>query len=795
MAVCPKCGHSNPTRANYCANCAAPLAEENVRGRQLPAQTITVGSAPDNDVVIDMPMVSSHHLRLTRQPDQTEQWRVVDLNSTNGTTLEGSEERIQETVVNKQQSLVLGSYQVTVKRLLRAVDPFLVHGYRYQKVGGRQWYLNSETAQKAGIKAGGLAPNHATFTQTETGWHLQAAAPIQHLREGWVKEGATKPLKVGTWLALGDLIVILDQQGFWWIDTPRPWFLHCDKAEVTVSAGSQRKKILNDARFLFYPGEFCALMGIAGAGKSTLMKAMTGQMPLSAGDVYLDNATLSENPDLFRRDFGFVPQEEIYHKDLTVRQVLTFAAELRITDETLRSNLASLVVETFERVGLGRFEGLLDTRVARLSGGQKRRLSLAIELLTKPNVLFLDEPTSGLSSEDARLVIGLLRQLANQGMIILVTIHQPSLELYQQFDRVVYLHEGGTTVYDGPASPDSMLYADPKLTPREAIRPELVLETLDRQNRHEAKKRYQQSAYRREYLEQREEKHRQQAMPDLHAKKPAVSLPKQWWTLLRRTLCAKFQDRMQAIILLGQAPIVALLISLVFAPERPGLIFERVATVHFLTVFAALFFGCSNCARDVCGEWTIFKRERMFDMNPVAYLGAKLCVGFLIGLIQCFILLFIVKIWTEFNAPFRELLPQLTLASFAGATLGLFISTVASPFKKNNEVAVGLVPIVMLPLVILGGFVQPYKDLPQTTQLLADQLPARWYLEAALISEEQHTEGSATLESDIGEYAVHRKDYVRKPYFNNRENDAFLMGPIILFCLALSLFALILLFR
>lgn len=227
-------------------------------------------------------------------------------------------------------------------------------------------------------------------------------------------------------------------------------------------------------------------MGPSGAGKTTLISALNGYTPPTLGQVLFNDRDLYANYGQFQGVIGYVPQDDIMHGDLTVARALYYTARLRLPPDSSDAEIAERIKVVIEQLGLKGTENVLigSPQKRGISGGQRKRVNLAMELLTDPAVLFLDEPTSGLSSEDTLTVMRLLRTLADEGKTILLTIHQPSLEAYRQLDNlVVVAKDPGTTdpgrlTYYGPAYPQAVQFFNPQHEEGAVLSPDEVLRSL-----------------------------------------------------------------------------------------------------------------------------------------------------------------------------------------------------------------------------------------------------------------------------------------------------------------------------
>ena len=486
---------------------------------------------------------------------------------------------------------------------------------------------------------------------------------------------------------------------------------------VTVEAGQRR--LLEAVSLVVYPSEFVALMGPSGAGKTTLISALNGYTPPAAGRVLFNGRDLYANYGQFQGVIGYVPQDDIMHGDLTVARALYYTARLRLPPDSSDAEIAERVKAVIEQLGLKGTENVLigSPQKRGISGGQRKRVNLAMELLTDPAVLFLDEPTSGLSSEDTLTVMRLLRTLADEGRTILLTIHQPSLEAYRQLDNLVVVAKDpgtgdpGRLAYYGPAYPQAVQFFNPQEKEGEALSPDEVLRGLAKEKCDEWARRYAASPWKRQFIDERVNK---QLVPDAAAlalqQTTRVFGIRQCWTLVRRALDVKAKDLANTAILMAQAPIIALLIVLVFGSHSG----EKTTAENWLTVSAPCrrqsscwpWRPCGLAARiprEIVGEWAIYHRERMVNLKIPSYVGSKFVVLGGLCLLQCAVLLAIVYLGAGLCGPWLAMFLTLLLTSLVGLAIGLTVSALA----RTSEVAIALLPLILLPMVILAGVLQP----------------------------------------------------------------------------------------
>jgi ABC-type multidrug transport system ATPase subunit len=538
---------------------------------------------------------------------------------------------------------------------------------------------------------------------------------------------------------------------------------------VAVTAGG--RLLIEGVSMTLVPSELVGLMGPSGAGKTTLMTALSGYQPPSAGRVLFNGRDLYSSFDQFRLGIGYVPQDDILHGELTVAEALYFTARLRLPGDTGADEIERRIDRVLRQLGIAHIrDSLIGTPTRKVvSGGERKRVNVAMELLNDPPVLFLDEPTSGLSSEDALSVMQCLRELAREGRTILLTIHQPSRDVFRLMDNLaVVARDAGSRnparlVYYGPAYPEAIRFFNPDRELPAEPAPEAVLRGLAEQPAAAWRTRYEQSPLKRRFVDERAGRLLANDAASRHAPRPPAAI-RQALILMRRGAALKGRDIWNSAILLAQAPIIALLLVLIFggatrANATPADIQRAAvaaATVLFLMNIAAVWFGCSNAAREIVAEWAVFSRERMVGLRLQAYVGSKLILLGLVGLAQCVLLLSIVHYGCRIEAPWPPVLLGLLLSTLAGTALGLLISSLA----RSSEVAISLVPLAILPMVVLGGMMQPLRLMEQPARTLAQLVPSRWAFEHAITVEARHRDSSG------------RQPDLAEPYFPSKNRSS-----------------------
>ena len=474
------------------------------------------------------------------------------------------------------------------------------------------------------------------------------------------------------------------------------------------------KTLLDNISLTARPGTLTAVIGPSGAGKSTLARLIAGYTHPTSGTVTFEGHNIHADYASLRSRIGMVPQDDVVHGQLTVNQALMYAAELRLPPDTTKEDRQQVVEQVLAELEMSQHT---ETRVDKLSGGQRKRASVALELLTGPSLLILDEPTSGLDPALDRQVMTMLRQLADAGRVVLVVTH--SLTYLDVCDQVLLLAPGGKTAFCGPPSDIGPamgttnwadIFSSVASDPQGANDRYLALSGPP-----------------------------PEAPPadepsDLGAP-THTSLRRQFSTIVRRQARLIVSDR-GYFAFLAILPFIMGVLSLAVpgevgfgkpdpmggSPNEPGQI------LVFLNV-GAIFMGTALTIRDLIGERAIFRREQAVGLSTTAYLLAKVCVYTLFAVLQSAIMVGIV-VWGKggptqgavaLGNPSFELFATIAATCVASANLGLLLSSLA---KSNEQIMPLLVVAIMSQLVFSGGMV------PVTNRIVLDQLswftPARW---------------------------------------------------------------------
>lgn len=473
--------------------------------------------------------------------------------------------------------------------------------------------------------------------------------------------------------------------------------------------GGGQIALLDGVSLSIQPNEFVGILGASGAGKSTLMEAMNGNRPASEGNVLVNNQDLYRNLDSLKQSIGYVPQDDIIHKELSVYRTLYYAAKLRLSRDVSRKEIDQIVGEVLDVTGLAERRNV---PVNQLSGGQRKRVSMAVELITKPSIIFLDEPTSGLDPAVEERIMKLFSQIAESGRTVIMTTH--AMENVRLFDKIVVLMRGKLVFYGKP---------DEALGHLGASRFKDLYEKLEKPvdagaagQGDGARGSATESAaedWKRKFLTTEQyERNVRKPLAELGSLPPSTVRKKrrlgvfgamgQWATLSRRYLEVLLKDKLNLFILLAQAPAIALLTFLVMGADKPR------DFVYFVVALVAFWFGTSVAAREIVRERPVFRRERMVNLGILPYLASKLFVlGVIVGLqsillfvpLKFFDLVGLMSMPGEFAG-----LPQF-VSMLSAAAVGIAMGLLVSALVRTSEMATSLVPLILIPQILFAGLV------------------------------------------------------------------------------------------
>jgi ABC-type multidrug transport system ATPase subunit len=733
-------------------------------------QSVTIGRQPDNTIVLTSMFVSGHHARI--EPEGVTH-RIIDLGSTNGLLFEGR---------------FVQQHTFTDGDVLRIGDPttgsFVSFTYRNALVmrqrateQASQSYPLPDTTEDVTIGRGEcniklnnpqVSRLHAQLKRLDRRQHLLTDAGSVN---GTFVNGqriTRQTLNVGDVIQIGPFKLLYQGTSLDEYDQSGELQLDAHDLTIAVKQGKGQRLILNNVSLSIAPREFVALVGGSGAGKSTLLKALSGYTRATSGVMIVNGDNFYQNFDAYRTMLGYVPQDDIIHSMLPVDRTLSYTSKLRLPDDMDQAEVQQRINSVLDDVEMTDHRSKV---VVNLSGGQRKRVSMAVELLANPSLLFLDEATSGLDPGLEKKTMYMLRRLADSGRTVLLVTH--ATDNIVKCDHVVFM-ASGHMVYFGPpqealtffgvtdfadiytrlegrATADSPLvrgelreaYADWQRKHSDSTEPPLLAELW--QHKYKYHSNGQPPLYQRYVLDRQKQGQQGSAGQPVQAgkRKTQVSAWRQFMILTRRYIDLLGQDRRNLFILLLQVPIIALVLLLIAEPNvllshTKGIIDASVVqrneakTVLFMIAIASIWFGIFNAAREIAKEMPIFVRERMVNLSIGAYMFSKVTVLGLIVFFQSLGFLLILSIGIQFpentgvlfpSLPLLEMFITVLLSALASTALGLLISA----FVGRPNRAFSIVPLILILQIVFAGLI--FK-IDGPVRLLSWLTISRWSMDA-----------------------------------------------------------------
>ncbi|MDX6348050.1 MAG: transport system ATP-binding/permease protein [Streptomyces sp.] len=717
---------------------APELVLETDDGQQVivPGRTYHVGRDPDSEVTYEDPRVSWHHA-LLRADDNG--WILEDNGSTNGTYADGKSVRqwgvgagctirfghpadgpwaklsgvahgpeTQAFEPEAYEPPLTGPVPTGTFRQPTSIRPLPARTVRIGRAADSDVVVDDLVVSRhhAELRAGPGGGYEIVDLGSHNGTYLNG----QPVTRAAVHAGDIVGIGHSVFRLVGDKLVEFTDTGE----------VSLQVRDLAVEVDNGRKTLLDHISFPV--GEKCllAVVGPSGSGKSTLLNALTGLRPADHGTVLYDGRDLYREYAELRQRIGLVPQDDILHLQLPVRRALGYAAELRFPGDTAKAERQARVDEVIGELGL---EARVDQPIHSLSGGQRKRVSVALELLTKPSLLFLDEPTSGLDPGMDRSVMNMLRGLADDGRTVIVVTHSVlSLEVC---DRLLVMAPGGRMAYYGPPE-DTLDFFGFKEWPD-------AFEAFENDTQRDWDGQYKASSMHHEYIASADD--RPGPAPDSaqHGVKPPK--PQSWGgqlrTLVRRYTASLVADRTFLAIMIALPFVMG---AMAHALAGSKLTEKSAFNALLILCVGGVLTGAANAVRELVKERVIYQRERAVGLSRSAYLCSKIIVLGVITVIQAVVLtmvgLFGVTLRPQggsgvFLPPLAEIALAVALLSFTAMMLGLLVSALVS----KEEVTMPLLVLLAIVQVVFCGALLPLNGTPGLEQF-AWLIPSRWALGA-----------------------------------------------------------------
>ncbi len=524
------------------------------------------------------------------------------------------------------------------------------------------------------------------------------------------------------------------------------------------------KTALHKTNFKETNGKLVGIMGASGSGKSTLLNVLNGNYKATSGKVLINGFNVSEDNKDLEGIIGFVSQDDLLMEDLTVFQNLYYNAELCFGGMS-KKQILKKVIKVLKNLGL--YE-IRDMKVGsplnkKISGGQRKRLNIALELIREPAVLFLDEPTSGLSSRDSEIILDLLKDITLKGQLIFVVIHQPSSDIFKMFDRLLILDQGGYIVYNGDPV-DSLVYFKSRIKQADwnesecptcgNVNAEQIFDILESQILDEygnitSTRKFKPREWYTYYEEKKNDKKdvSEEIKKEIYYKKlPEVKFKvpgklKQFWIFTKRDVMSKLANVQYMVLNLLEAPVLAYLLAEIIkyfdisAENTGGYTYadnDNIPVYIFMAVIIALFIGLTMSADEIIKDKKIRTREKFLNLSRNSYLISKIFILFTLAAYQALVFTLIGNSVLHIKDMYWEYWLMLFTTWASSVMMGLNIS---DGFKTSVTIYI-LIPFLIIPQIVLSGIIVRYEKLnpnftnPGTVPWYGEIITARWAYEA-----------------------------------------------------------------
>ena len=518
---------------------------------------------------------------------------------------------------------------------------------------------------------------------------------------------------------------------------------------------------LHQFNFRETSGHFVGIIGGSGVGKTTLINVLNGNLKPSSGSIKINGHDLHEDADILEGVIGYVPQEDLLIEELTVFQNLYYNAKLcfsNMDEESLLQKVEDSILDFDLVEARDLIVGNPMQKV--LSGGQRKRLNIVLELMPEPLILLADEPTSGLSSMDTEKVVSLLKRHCLQGGLVIANIHQPASDIYKQFDRVIVMDKGGRTVYSGNPL-DAIAYFKNEanyVNPDETdcptcgnVKVEQPLRILEQRmvsptGRFIRQRKVEPERWFKIYKEKVEPK----IIKDIKTKRKFEDIPKnnfktpgrfeQFKTFFKRDFFAKLTNKQYLLIAAIESPLLAFIFAFFAKAKTNGeYIFSQnnnLSSYLFMSVVVALFVGMSVSAEEIFKDRLILKREAFLNLSRSAYLSAKISIVFLISAIQMLIYVLIATNILEIQG----MTFYFWITLFSTACFANILALNLSAGLKSVVAIYVLIPLMLIPQLLFSGVIVDFSNMnsrgnPSFTPVISDAMAARWAYEALAVEQ------------------------------------------------------------
>lgn len=697
---------------------------------------ITFGRAQDNDIVIDSPIVSRHHgyFELAGKAGARRCY-ITDSDSTNGTYVNGAAVSTLELTDGAAIRIddLAESCMAGIMMIYSSVADDA--GWIEHPIGEREVTIGRSEDCDIVIDHVSVSKVHARARKSGNDYilHVEKQTKNSGVTINGVSISGDQIIRDMDVICIANAKLIFSQGAFSYKTERKGLELDAVNIAKRVTIKGKRRWILDDTTISIKPCEFVAIIGGSGSGKSTLMNCINGFDKPTVGKVLVNGVDLYSNYEALKNVIGYVPQQDIVHENLTLFDMLKYVAKLRMPPDTAEEEYDSRVSKVISMVELDEHKNKI---IRTLSGGQKKRASIAVELIADPALFFLDEPSSGLDPGTERSLMKLLQRMSRQGKtIITITHNTQNLNLC---DKIIVLGAGGYMAYFGPPVGAKEFFG--------------VEDFVDVYNLVESDPqgweiRFNNSALSHtddEIIEEEQVKQERK-----HSQKPFWN---QTLVLAQRYLNIIWNDKMRMLFLLLQGPLIAYLFSMVSVSNTYSS-FMNAQSMLFALSCASIWVGLMNAIQEICKERNILRREYMTDMRLDSYIVSKLLVLSIMAFLQSLLMMLVFSLTIgvpatsaigsiTFDAEkaaaglaqvnslaalgkgaFWEMLFTVFLVTMSSSSLGLLVSAIS----KNPDRAMVLAPILLIPQLLFSGIL---FYLNGVTEVISWVCASRWSMEA-----------------------------------------------------------------
>lgn len=646
-------------------------------------EIVTFGRSQDNDIVLTTNLVGRYHGTFRWENDA---WVMYDNNSTNG--IFWNSRKISTKRLADGDKMIIG-YEQTSYRVAfifsqgssadRNYLSFPLYG-KAQVIIGRGTECDIQVQHTAVYK------QHCRIVFNNGRFYLQGAlkdAPIQY--NGVPLSGVAMLSEMDRFL-VGDTLFVFQNGVLHYMKKKGGLGFEVSHLSKIVGKPGKRKYINTDINLTVNAGEFVAIIGGSGAGKSTLLKCLCGFSTISEGNVIINGEDLATNYNSLKQLIGYVPQEDIVYDNLSLKSMLYYTAKLRMPKDSSNQEIEARIDEALRMVELSDKK---DVMIKSLSGGQKKRASIAVELLSDPKLFFLDEPTSGLDPGTERNLMVTLKEMTKYGKTVVLVTHTP-LNLHL-CDKIIIMGNGGRLCFCGKPKDAEAFFGVNNL-----------VDIYNYVNNESPK-----WAERFASVAKNHERVTIASSGSVQSNAQNTNADGQLGILIRRCVELQIHDFKRILMQLIMAPGLALLMYIAF--QNTGAFDDggAVQRISLTMACCAFWIGLFNTIQEICKEKQIYRRERMANLRLFPYISSKFIVNAVLSFIQTILLMGVLSATLGMpssgqqfpNHPFMEMFITTYLTMISAACMGLAVSAVVD----NSDQAISVAPILLIPQILFSG--------------------------------------------------------------------------------------------